>query len=219
MKPNYQVYLYHKSNQGFGFTTDKRTGVRQYHVSYETRRTDNTEPRKEKEAVDVNSLEEAKEARDRRYTELLLHGAKWKGKEANKLPSAPAPRKIMHPDQYLKRKLVKRVFWEVEFNGKYVGGSFSKVEARKIRDIHFHNREILRPCLCCGKPPVWRRSAKGAGRRGALLHDEPDCPAYSIIQDATISKMKKAEVWNRHLRNGKFHVKGRITKDQINHLL
>lgn len=215
MKPRYQVYLYPAANRGYGRRVDKRRGFKRWFVSYETRRTDNSKPRREIEWLDVETREEAREARDRRYTELLLAGAKWKGQEPKKLPARPPKKKKLHPDDHLQPNWIKRRFWRVVINGEYIGGSYSKVEARKIRDNHLKQREVLRPCLCCGKRPVW-----GGGKRGnALMHDEPDCPAYAIIKHRDISKMRKALIWAKHLRNGKFPIKGVIHKSKIEHLL
>ncbi|MDA0768303.1 MAG: hypothetical protein O3A92_15950 [Verrucomicrobia bacterium] len=212
----YKVYLFPGGNRGCGRRHDKRRGFIRYFISYETRLPDNTRPRHEVEWIDVGSMEEAREARDRRYTELLLAGAEWKGNEEKKIP---IPRKkVLRPDEYLCRQHVKKVYWTVKVGRKYLGGSFSKMEARKIRDRHFSNREILKPCLRCGKRPVWRGFGL-EGRGNALEHDEPDCPSYAIIKARDISKMRKAEIWNRHLRGGKFPVKGILHKSKIEHLL
>jgi hypothetical protein len=206
----YQVYLFPGPTRGFGLRKDPRRGLKRWYVSYETRRTDNSKARYEQEWLDVETEEEALAARDRRYTELLLAGAKWKGEEKKKIP---IPRKKeLGPDEYLCKQTVSRVYWTVKVKKEYIGGSFSKIEARKIRDNHFSKREALRPCLCCGKPPVWTGIT-------TLAHDEPDCPSYAIIKARDISKVRKVVIWNKHLRRGKFAVKGVIGKSKIEHLL
>ena len=209
MKPQYQVYLFR--GKGYGRRHDKRRGNPRFFISYETRKPDGSSPRKEIEWLDVETREEAKAERDRRYAELLLAGAKWKGEQPKKIVK-PKKKKV-HPDDFLQEQWVKRRWWKVVIDKKCIGGSSSKIEARKLRDLHLKGEKLLKPCRCCGKTPVWESNGL------TLSHDEPDCPAYAIIKHRDISKFVKATIWNKHLRKGKFEIKGVIHRSQLEHLL
>lgn len=208
MKPRYQVYLYPNKNHGYG----KRGG--RWFVSYETRRTDNSKPRREIEWLKVETEEQAKSERDRRYTELLLYGAKYKGQGKENRKLVKPKKKEVHPDEYLCKQFVKQVYWTVKIGKEYIGGSRSKVEARKIRDKYLKGKTdaTLKPCPECGKTPVFSSNHR-------TLKHEGDCPLAFTMAIRDVSKFAKITLWNRRIRRGQFKGKKKIYYSDIEEYL
>ena len=210
MKQRHQIYLFR--GKGYGRRYDKRRNFARFFISYETRKLDGSSPRKEIEWLDVETREEAKAERDRRYAELLLAGAKWKGEEPKKIVK-PKKKKI-HPDDFLHQHWVKKRWWKVVIDKKFVGGSYSKLEARKIRDMHLKNEQEakLKPCPECGETPVFSKNHHTLSHGG-------DCPLAFTLGVRDIGKYKKIVLWNTKIRKGEFKGKEKIYLSDVEHLL
>lgn len=209
----YKIRLYKGPKQGYGCRIDPRSGRRRFYISYETvPKSGNGKPRREVEWIDVENLEQAKEERYRRYTELLLHGAEWKGR-AKKIK--PKKKKKVHPDQYLCKQYVRQVYWTVKIGTKYIGGSRSKMEARRLRDAYLRDKRApdLKPCPECGQTPTFTKN------HWTLEHDNPECPLRFRMAIRDVSKVAKISLWNNKIRRGNFRGQENIYMSDIEHLL
>ena len=142
--------------------------------------------------------EEAIEARKVLFTRLLLEGAQWKkNKRVEKIDKTP---KVEHADDFLQPFFVQQKKWRVCIDGEVVGTSYSKMEARRIRDQHIERCSLKRCFTCKRRAVIVERNRL---RKRMVIHEEDDCPNKVRLTSKLTSLNAKIEAWNSYYRKRK----------------
>ena len=179
----HRVVLPTGPRKGFGLMKGR------WYISYQV------DGKLEREFIDVDTEEQAIEARDRRYLELLLSGQATR--RGDRKPREPRKVRVKAPEdinrciQEMKFEVIR---YKLIIGRKYYGMFKSIMKARARRD-EILEQLAIKPCLICGRKPVLieRRVSKFK-----LVHD--DCP--NAVKLDRIGRAEMLEKWNTKLYKG-----------------
>lgn len=186
--PKKEIILPVNQKHGFGYDKTNKFWYLSYHVGGKIHKEIHRK---------AKSVEDIREIRQRRFTEMLLEGATLKNLKKNqsrrKAPNGVAIYKFVV-------KTPDKVRYQVRVDGKRVGKPQKTLALALVSKNKYLRENPVSPCQTCGKIPhiiLGRRDNPGTAR---LVHT--DCLNACEIPRGTRTEI--LEIWNHELRIRKY---------------